>query len=152
MKFNFKMKILLILGCVITFISCTTRTLKTKEGTIKKIEAFKEKQKFVEDSFLHYPGIGDESMRPILSSKINAIANDFKKIASSDKPSKKKYQDAIGVGLKRFSDVYLSVDTEDRERICLYVEELMDIVGLKSSNGQLNDFMYGFQPDEVVSQ
>ncbi|NOU62328.1 DUF4844 domain-containing protein, partial [Marinifilum caeruleilacunae] len=37
---------------------------------------------------------------------------------------------------------------EDRERICCYFEELMDIVGLESSDGQLNDFMYGFNPSE----
>jgi hypothetical protein len=54
--------------------------------------------------------------------------------------------EAIKTGLSRFSDVYLDLDTEDRERVCVYFEELMDIVGLESSNGQLNMFMYGFDP------
>ena len=40
----------------------------------------------------------------------------------------------------------MELDTEDREKICNYIEELMDIVHLESSNGQLNKFMYGFDP------
>ena len=39
-------------------------------------------------------------------------------------------------------------DTEDRERLCSYFEELMDIVGLESSGGHLNNFMYGFDPNK----
>ena len=42
----------------------------------------------------------------------------------------KDYQKKIEIGLKRFSDIYYNLDTEDRERVCLYFEELMDIVGL----------------------
>jgi hypothetical protein len=57
-----------------------------------------------------------------------------------------EYQNAIKIGLDRFSDLYLKLDTEDRERVCSYFEELMDIVGLESSGGHLNDFMYGFNP------
>ena len=44
--------------------------------------------------------------------------------------------------------IYFELDTENRERVCSYFEELMDIVGLKSSNGQLNKFMYGFEPEK----
>jgi hypothetical protein len=56
------------------------------------------------------------------------------------------YQDKIKIGLKRFGDIYINLDTEDRERVCHYFEELMDIVGLESSDGHLNNFMYGFDP------
>jgi hypothetical protein len=28
----------------------------------------------------------------------------------------------------------------------------MDIVGLESSNGELNKFMYGFDPNEVIKK
>ena len=41
------------------------------------------------------------------------------------------------------------LDTEDRERICHYYEELMNIVGLESSGGHLNNFMYGFDPAKI---
>ena len=73
-------------------------------------------------------------------------ADDFRKIAESGKTTDKNYQDKIKIGLERFNDVYLILDTEDRERVCHYFEELMDIVGLQSSDGLLNNFMYGFDP------
>ncbi len=34
-------------------------------------------------------------------------------------------------------------DTEDRECLCWYLEDIMDAVGMESSDGLLNDFMYG---------
>jgi hypothetical protein len=75
-------------------------------------------------------------------------SDDFKKIAESNHPTNQDYQNAIKKGLQRFSQIYLEIDTENRERICSYFEELMDIVGLESSNGQLNDFMYDFDPTD----
>ncbi len=112
------------------------------------IEAFKKKEKFVQDTAIFYPGISDSTLRPILTEKINLAADDFKKIAVSGKASDKVYQDKIQEGLDRFSDVYSDLDTEDRERVCHYFEELMDIVGLESSGGHLNEFMYGFNPSK----
>nr|WP_293304051.1 DUF4844 domain-containing protein [Allomuricauda sp.] len=105
---------------------------------------FIAKEKFVEEDY--YPGISEEEMRPIFTEKINLAASDFQNIAESENPTNEKYLEAIKTGLSRFSDVYLDLDTEDRERVCVYFEELMDIVGLESSNGQLNMFMYGFDP------
>ena len=40
-------------------------------------------------------------------------------------------------------------DTEDRERVCHYFEELMSLVGLESSGEILNTVMYGFNPDDL---
>lgn len=115
---------------------------------MKKFEIFKKKEKFLEDSNTFYPGIADKVIRPEYSKRINMAADDFMKIAAKDNPTAKEYQQAINAGLNRFSSDYISIDTEDRERICLYFEELMDIVGLESSDGLLNKFMYGFNPSE----
>ena len=109
-------------------------------------DKFKKKKKFVEDNTMLYPGIADESLRPILTEKIDLAADDFEKVATSDNPTEKQYQEKIKIGLLRFSDIYL--DTEDRERVCVYFEELMSIVGLESSNGQLSKFMCGFDPTD----
>lgn len=113
-----------------------------------KFEQFRAKEKFLEDSLSYYPGIADSSMRPILSEKINLVANEFERLAKTNNASDKDYQNKIDIGLRRFNEVYLDLDTEDRERVCHYFEELMDIVGLKSSGGLLNNFMYGFDPTE----
>ena len=56
-------------------------------------------------------------MRPIFTEKINRVASDFKSIAESEKPTDKKYQDKIKIELLSFADVYMELDTEDRESI-----------------------------------
>lgn len=109
-----------------------------------KFEEFKSKEKFAADTLMHYTGITDETLRIELTQKINLAADDFKKLAESGKATESDYQDRIEVGLKRFDSA--SLDTEDRERVCHYFEELMDIVGLESSGGKLNEWMYGFDP------
>lgn len=111
-----------------------------------KFEEFKNKEKFTLDTTINYPGIADPALRPTLTEKINLAADDFQKMAKRGNATNKNYQDKIEIGLKRFSDIYINLDTEDRERVCNYFEELMDIVGLESSGGHLNEFMYGFDP------
>lgn len=113
---------------------------------MNQFETFKKKEKFIEDKTLFYPGIADVNLRPALTEKINLAADDFKKLTESGNTTDKDYQDKIQKGLTRFSDIYINLDTEDRERICQYFEEIMDIVGLESSGGHLNNFMYGFDP------
>ena len=111
-------------------------------------EEFKKKKKFIKEEGSYYPGIAEEKLRPILTEKINLTAEDFQKVAEGKDPTQENYLKAIDQGLDRFREVYLELDTEDRERVCLYFEELMDIVGLESSGGRLNKFMYGFNPSE----
>ncbi|WP_417786413.1 DUF4844 domain-containing protein [Tenacibaculum sp.] len=124
--------------------------MKTPENANEKFVEFIAKKKFFPENL--YPGIADEKMRPIFTEKINQVASDFKNVAESENPTDKKYHDKIKIGLSRFADIYLELDTEDRERVCIYIKKLMDIVGLESSNGQLNKFMYGFDPNELTNK
>lgn len=128
------------------FTACGQGQIKTPENAMTKFEEFKNKEKFLEDDKIFYSGIGDPKLKPILTEKINIAADDFKELVDKGNITEKEYQNAIKVGLDRFSDLYLQLDTEDRERVCNYFEELMDIVGLESSGGHLNSFMYGFDP------
>ncbi|MDB5226346.1 MAG: hypothetical protein JWN78_539 [Bacteroidota bacterium] len=88
----------------------------------------------------------DPAMRPLLTEKINLAADDFKKLSLKKHPGDKEYLEMIKIGLGRFDGIYL--DTEDKERVCGYFTELMNIVGLKSSDGLLNNFLYGFDPNQ----
>ena len=125
--------------------------MKTPENANEKFMKFIAKKKFIEQPYPNfYPGISEEKMRPIFTEKINQVANDFKAVAESKKPTNKKYQEKIEIGILKFVDIYL--DTEDKERVCTYFEELMDIVELESSNGQLNEFLYGFDPNELKNK
>ena len=119
--------------------------MKTPENANEKFLEFIAKKKFYAEN--HSPNISDEKLRPILTKKINEVATDFKRISESENPSDKKYLEAIRIGLLKFPEIDLGYDSEDRERILLYFQEIMDIVGLKSSKGQLNKFYYGFDPN-----
>jgi len=96
---------------------------------------------------IFYPGISDPALKPVLTEKVNQAAEDFRQVSLKINPTEQDYLDAIDKGLGRF-DKYIVFDTEDRERVAHYFEELMHIVGLKSSGGRLNRFLYGFDPDE----
>ena len=128
--------------------SCGQNKIKTPITAMNKFEEFISKEKFLPDSKIFYLGIGDEKLKPILTELINESAKDFQNIAVKGIASDNDYQNAIEKGLNRFSKIYLELDTENRERICTYFEELMDIVGLESSGGLLNEFMYGFDFSE----
>jgi len=133
---------------ILSFTACGQEQIKTPKDAMNKFKIFKANEKFIEDNKIYYPGIGDPKLKPILTEKINLAAEDFEKVAKSENATDKDYQNAIKKGLQRFADIYIEIDTEDRERICSYFEELMDIVGLESSDGQLNNFMYGFDPTD----
>jgi hypothetical protein len=115
---------------------------------MNKFEEFKQKEKFLEDMTIFYPGIADPALRPILTDKIDQAADDFYDVSLKENSSDTDYHDKIQIGLARFEDMYL--DTEDKERVCHYFEELMQIVGLQSSGGILNKFLYGFDPNDFV--
>ncbi|MFD2034010.1 DUF4844 domain-containing protein [Belliella marina] len=144
-----KQAINIIIGLtLLLFASCAEGQIKTPEKAMTIFDGFKNKEKFLKDDKLFYPGIGDSSLKPVLTKKINLAADDFEKLAEKGNATDKEYQNAIKIGLERFADLYLQLDTEDRERVCSYFEELMDIVGLESSGGHLNNFMYGFDPSK----
>ena len=142
-----KISIVIFISLILLILTaCGKLPTNVTANIMGKFEQFKQKEKFVEDTAINYPGIADPTLRPILTKKINLAADDFREIAESGTATDKKYQNKIKIGLQRFQEIYTEIDTEDRERICYYFEELMDIVGLKSSDCQLNNFMYGFDP------
>jgi hypothetical protein len=139
----------LVVFLLLILVACgqNGKPMNTPNDAVEKLDAFLEKKKFEPQPYPnYYPGLSDEKMRPILTEKINQIAFDFKAVATSKNPTDKKYQEKITIGLARFSNIYLEIDSEDLDRICSYVEEIMDIVALESSDGQLNAFRYGFEP------
>jgi len=138
-----------IVFLLLIFVSCgqNEKPMKTPENAVEKFEAFIAKKKFEAQPYPnYYPGLADEKMQTILTERINQIALDFKEVALSNNPTDKKYHEKMAIGLARFSEIYLETDSEDLDRICSYVEEIMDIIALESSNGQLNKFRYGFEP------
>lgn len=106
-------------------------------------EKFKSQAKFLEDESLLYPGISDPGLRPLFTKKIDQAADDFEALWKSGNSSSRQYLSKLETGLARFSDFYLDLDTEDRERICSYFEELMGLAGMEDPGGQLESFARG---------
>ena len=135
----------IVMSCmlILALTGCASKPMKTDPNMISKLEAFKKKEKFYEDHGTFYPGIANSSLRPLYTQRINQAADDFKEVVLSGNATDAKYRQKIKIGLARFEDL---IDSEDQDRVCHYFEELMDIVGLESSGGLLNEFRYGFNP------
>ena len=130
--------------------ACKPKKIVTPKNAMNQFEKFIAKEKFISDEYPNfYPGIGNPKLKPILTQKINNVAEGFQTISKTQNPTEEDYQKEIEKGLASFADIYIELDTEDRERVCHYFEEIMDIVGLESSEGKLNDFMYGFDPNDI---
>lgn len=112
----------------------------------QRLHQFKMKDKFIpETGEINFRGLSKPQLQSKLNSLLNVAADDFIKVLN-DGPTDKKFQESIVLGLTRFTPYYNDLDTEDRTRVCNYFEELMDDVGLESSGGELNKWMYGFDP------
>lgn len=137
------MRLYLYLALVIitTLSACQTKKVVPPKDAIAQLEAFENKPKFDADTVLLYPGVSDTTHKEKFSALINLAATDFKGIVKSGHNTECAYHNAMNDGLKRFKPYY--TDTEDRERICQYFKEMMDIVGLDNNGGILNNWQYG---------
>lgn len=108
---------------------------------IEKLKEIIAKPKFGEEKEIFYPGLEKIEMKGQLTELINLSIEEF--IVEVQKGSSDvEFQKIIFSGLNRF-DSY-DLDTEDRERICGYYEEIMDAIELQSSGGVINKWLYGF--------
>ncbi|PTQ97958.1 uncharacterized protein DUF4844 [Mucilaginibacter yixingensis] len=117
-----------------------------KNSSLNKLKQFKEQTKFIEETDkIFYPGISDPSIKEQLTDLINKSADDFSHTVKTN-PTENNFRENIKIGLARITESGLQLDSEDEERVGKYYEELMDCVGLKSSEGIINDWVYGFNP------
>ena len=113
--------------------------MKINNNAIEKIEALKQKEKFKEDSTIFYPGAINEVTRASLNKLMNESIDEIVKVLNN-KSSKENILEQYKVGLARFSS--LNLDTEDRERVCKYYDEIREIIGFDSTENVLNDWLY----------
>lgn len=114
--------------------------LDITDDTITALKEFRALPKFGPDDTRYPPYVGflPTSLRPTAEAELNGLVDQLIETLP-DTPDK-------ALALKLFSQCLLwfaGHDTEDRERICDYLVEIMDIVGLESSDSLLNNFMYG---------
>ncbi len=107
---------------------------------LKSLEALEQKDNFGPDNCL-YTGVQDEELKKILSSQFSVVIEKFKATCQSN-VSSDEYLKLLKETIKTFDRN--SLDTEDAENLALNFEKIMDCIGLESSEGILNEWMYGF--------
>ena len=109
---------------------------------IEALERLKQERKFEEDIAHFYPGAPDEEIRAKAEGIINDTLTDLIKIPEQ-KMSEKEFWKILETAARRLS----KMDSEDIDRGLAYMEEIMDIYGIESSEGRLNIWRYGFEPN-----
>ena len=118
------------------------RRLSITDRTISELKSFREESKFAETFF--YPGATSEELRHQLENEVNSLIDMFIR-ELKDNPSKSYVLTKLRDQLKNCEDF----DTENQEMVCEYLDRLLDILGIESSDGLLNEWLYGFDPGNV---
>ncbi len=103
--------------------------------------SFKSQRKFVEDLTEFYPGAPDEQTR-IQAENIINTAVDKLMVSEENNLSEKEFWDILEIAALQLK----TMDSEEMDHGLFYMEKLMDIYGIESSEGRLNEWRYGFDP------
>ena len=121
-------------------------TLIVKADAIEQLKVFLKKEKFgpeerTEQLPLGYVGFLPEEARPVANGYLNkSVSRLIALLEKNDRVTQRMILNEFEIGLNSFND--LVTDTEDRERICWYYEDIMDMIGLESTHQLLNNWMY----------
>jgi hypothetical protein len=110
-----------------------------------KLIALQKKEKFQQEAEdfnwpVGYIGLEPEENRPLANQLMNESIGRLLQIIDSQ-PTLDRILAEYRIGLETFVDI--AFDTEDRERVCAYYDEIRQIIGFDSTEGILNDWLYG---------
>ena len=118
-----------------------TQQLEITEDTLAGLRELRGESKFHEDPASFYPGAPDETIRARCETRMNDLLDRLIAGIHEDPTN--------GYVLEEFRSslaLFDQEDSEERDRTLLYLERIMDIVGVESSDGLLNRWRYGFDP------
>jgi hypothetical protein len=131
---------------IIFLASCSNGTqmeLENTKETVAKLTALKAKEKFIGGESIFYSGAPSEEIRLIAQTSTNKLIQRL--IDTPDKELNKSYIMSLFV---ESATPLQNMDSEELERGLEYMEEVMDIYGIESSDGLLNNLRYGFDPED----
>jgi len=108
---------------------------------LQRLSVLRSEPKFSQESF--YPGAPTEEIRLKAQREVNAML-DRLPAGLRESPQKSYVLSEFLEMLKAFEHE----DAEEREHACTYCERVMDILGIESSDGVLNTWLYGFDPEQ----
>lgn len=108
---------------------------------LQELRDLAQKEKFVEAFDEHYPGAPTPEIRIESERNVNKMISRLR----SELPKNPTKTYVISEFLLMLKD-FEGADTEEREHAAGYCEEVMTILGIESSDGALNTWLYGFDP------
>ena len=116
-------------------------TLSITDKTVQELRDLREAQKFHENPATFYPGAPNEIVRTRCQVVLNALIDRL--IADLPAhPQKQFVLQQFRISLASFN----TEDSEEKDRLLIYLEQIMDIARIESSDGLLNEWRYGFDP------
>ncbi len=109
------------------------------------LRAFIHKRKFLAEPL--YPGATNEATREKCQAAIDALAERLIPLADAAVDQRLFARELTQTMLD-----FGPADSEERERAASYVEEVMDILEIESSDGLLNMWALGFDPAELSAK
>lgn len=104
---------------------------------------FIAQRKFVQEA--GYPGATNEPDRLRYEAMVNDLARSLAGLAPTDQT-----KSVVLEVFKPTMEAFESADSEERDRFLSYLKELMGIFGIDSSDGLLNKWRYGFDPNDSM--
>ena len=112
------------------------------DNPVPELETLKAERKF--DAWEFYPGAPDEAVRARCEARVNELLD-----ALIRGWPQQTTTDLVLSKFREYLPNFDHEDTEERERACGYCEKIMAILGIESSQGVLNNWLYGFDPNEL---
>ncbi len=117
------------------------QSLTVTPQVLRHLSTLRSESKFIEEDL--YPGAPTEEIRCRAEQAVNSML-DRLSVGLAQSPRKSYVLSEFLEMLKAFEDE----DTEEKEQACTYCERVMKIVGIESSDGALNTWLYGFDPEK----
>lgn len=103
--------------------------------------------KFKEDNSIAYPGAPSEEIRLLCQQVMDAIITALIKM-----PEKGLNKIEFWGLLEQSAKFYQRLGSEEMDRGLSYMEDIMDVYSIQSSEGRLNTWRYGFDPNQNTNK
>jgi hypothetical protein len=115
--------------------------LALPQDVMIRLEILKALPKFLPDDtrYLPYVGYLPAEKRPEAEAQLNDLID---RISANIETKPTKI--FVLQEFRKIFDYFETSDTEDSERFCSYLENIMDAIGMESSDGTINEWMYGY--------
>jgi len=141
-----KIKLLYVFLVIINLQSCKLEEemLPHNASIINKIQSLKKEVKFKKDMSKIYFGTPNETIRIQAQNIIDDLLSQLL-IASQQPLTELEFWSILEVSAKKLAQM----DSEEMDRGLNYMEDIMSIYNIESSDGRLNDWRYGFNPENI---